>query len=298
MTMIQYIYDFSDINVVQLKKITELDSVKYVKDVLSETMLSVNSNPDCNKAAIDLNSTEYLLEKEMISRGINLTISHTFQNCSPIIIANFSFSINSSSIYIESLNFRLPNEFIFDDQLLPNTIGYKAYYFDGGSQPTADPSIALTEYSDSNYASTNVSDSKYFMLSVSSGSRTQAYHKYRRFTFDLSSYDPLKIKAIQYCYEGYYTNNRDPLDGSSTIYYYSSPAGWVYDQQETTGDDTFCKTFTSGFDQIIDDNGIFQFGVDINAVPALDEDGNPIGPSATTEYNNFVNLTVSKLTSG
>lgn len=102
MTMIQYVYDFSDINLVQLKKMTELGSIQYIKDVLDQTTLSSNSSLDCNKVDIDLKSTEDFLEREMMSRGISLTISHTILNCPPDIKVNFDFSIKSSNIYIEA----------------------------------------------------------------------------------------------------------------------------------------------------------------------------------------------------
>jgi len=102
MTMIQYIYDFSDINLVQLKKTTELDSIRYIKDVLEQTVISSNSSLDCNKIDIDLSSTEDFLEREMISRGINLTISHTIINCPPDVNVNFVLRIKSSNIYVET----------------------------------------------------------------------------------------------------------------------------------------------------------------------------------------------------
>jgi len=98
MTMIQYIYDFSDINLVQLKTVTEFDYIQYIKDVLSQTVISSNSNLDCNKVDFDLKSTEILLERNMISRGIKLSVNHSISSCSPLSVY-FNFSIKTSKLY-------------------------------------------------------------------------------------------------------------------------------------------------------------------------------------------------------
>jgi hypothetical protein len=98
MTMIQYIYDFSDIDLVQLKTITELDYIPYVKDTLYQTAVSSNSSYDCNKVDVDLKATEISLVSSMISRGIKLSVNHTITSCSPVKVY-FNFSIKSSKIY-------------------------------------------------------------------------------------------------------------------------------------------------------------------------------------------------------
>jgi hypothetical protein len=137
MTMIQYIYDFSDINLVQLKTMTELDYIQQIKDVLYQTTLSSNSSLDCNKVDIDLKSTEDLLEREMISRGISLTISHTILNCPPDIKVDFDFSIKSSNIYIESstLPSFIPSSLVgfwrFDDGFRAIALDSSGYDNDG-----------------------------------------------------------------------------------------------------------------------------------------------------------------------
>ena len=98
MTMIQYIYDFSDINLVQLKTVTEFDYIQYIKDVLYQTVISSNSSLDCNKVDFDLKSTEILLERNMISRGIKLSVNHSISSCSPLNVY-FNFSIKTSKLY-------------------------------------------------------------------------------------------------------------------------------------------------------------------------------------------------------
>ena len=97
MTMIQYIYDFSDINLVQLKKMTELDSIQYIKDVLNKTVAS--SSLDCNKLDTDLSSTESFLKTEMISRGTNLTVNHRILSCPSPLNVYFNFSLRTPEIY-------------------------------------------------------------------------------------------------------------------------------------------------------------------------------------------------------
>jgi hypothetical protein len=97
MTMIQYIYDFSDINLVQLKKMAEIYYIQYIKDTLNKTVVS--SSYDCpNKLEIDLNATENFLKSEMISRGINLTISHVI-SCPPSFNVRFNFSLKTPELY-------------------------------------------------------------------------------------------------------------------------------------------------------------------------------------------------------
>jgi hypothetical protein len=100
MSLVQYIYDFSDINLIQLKKMSEIYYIQYIKDTLNKTVISSNTSQDCNKVDLDLNSTESLLKGVMISRGINLTTSHTI-NCpmSSLSYVDFSFSLITPELY-------------------------------------------------------------------------------------------------------------------------------------------------------------------------------------------------------
>jgi hypothetical protein len=98
MTMIQYIYDFSDINLVQLKKMTEIYYIQYIKDALNKTVVGSYSSLDCNKLTSDINAAEILLKNVMISRGINLTISHQI-NCPNSPLAYFNFSLSNPKLY-------------------------------------------------------------------------------------------------------------------------------------------------------------------------------------------------------
>lgn len=106
MAMIQYIYDFSDIDMVQLKKTTELNYIPYIKDSLNQTVLSSNSSLDCAKVETDISSVETFLKREMISRGLNLTISHTIITCPQMNVA-FSFTIKSQNAF-SSTQFNSP----------------------------------------------------------------------------------------------------------------------------------------------------------------------------------------------
>jgi hypothetical protein len=98
MTMIQYIYDFSDINLVQLKKMTEIYYIQYIKDALNKTVVGSYSSLDCNKLTSDINAVEILLKNVMISRGINLTINHQI-NCPNSPLAYFNFSLSNPKLY-------------------------------------------------------------------------------------------------------------------------------------------------------------------------------------------------------
>lgn len=98
MTLVQYIYDFSDINLVQLKKTGEFYYIQYIKDSLNKTVISSISSLDCNKLEIDVNSTENLLKNVMISRGLNLTINH-IMNCPSTPLVIFNFSLRTPELY-------------------------------------------------------------------------------------------------------------------------------------------------------------------------------------------------------
>lgn len=99
MTMIQYVYDFSDINLIQLKKMAEIYYIQYIKDALNKTVISSNSSLDCNKLDIDINSTEKLLKDVMISRGVNLTINHQISSCPPSVNVKFNFILRTPEFY-------------------------------------------------------------------------------------------------------------------------------------------------------------------------------------------------------
>jgi hypothetical protein len=99
MTMIQYMYDFSNIDLIQLKKMTEVHYIQYIKDSLNQTVVSsYSSSQDCGKLAADLNGVENSLKNVMISRGVNLTISHQI-NCPSSPLANFNFSLETPELH-------------------------------------------------------------------------------------------------------------------------------------------------------------------------------------------------------
>jgi hypothetical protein len=108
MTMIQYIYDFSDINLIRLDKMVELDYIKYVKDVLSTTTISSNASMSCARVDLDLNYTENLLRSEMISRGISLSIAHQM-NCPSgnLNYVSFNFNLSTPELFTNT-QFRSP----------------------------------------------------------------------------------------------------------------------------------------------------------------------------------------------
>jgi hypothetical protein len=100
MTLVQYIYDFSDINLIQLKKVSEFYYIQYIKDALNKTVVSSNSSQDCSKLENDINATESSLKNAMISRGVNLTINHQITTCSQTQLrVDFNFSLTTPELY-------------------------------------------------------------------------------------------------------------------------------------------------------------------------------------------------------
>lgn len=102
--VIQYFYDFSDINLTELGSMNELYLIQYIKDSLNATVTSsYSSTKDCGKLKGDINLTEIFLKNEMISRGINLTvekqISCPFVLPPPNVIVRFNFSLKTPNLY-------------------------------------------------------------------------------------------------------------------------------------------------------------------------------------------------------
>jgi len=104
MTLVQYIYDFSDINLIQIKKVSEFYYIQYIKDALNKTVVSSNTSQDCGKLGSDINATESLLKSAMISRGVNLTIAHNIICPSYV---DFNFSLATPELYTFT-SFRSP----------------------------------------------------------------------------------------------------------------------------------------------------------------------------------------------
>ena len=99
MTLVHYIYDFSDVNLIQLKKMSELNYIQDIKYELNKTVISSNQSQDCpRKIEGDINATETLLKNVMISRGINLTVEHNIICGSPMNVS-FSFNLITPEIY-------------------------------------------------------------------------------------------------------------------------------------------------------------------------------------------------------
>ena len=98
MTLIQYIYDFSDINLIQLKKMNEIYYIQYIKDSLNKTVVSSYSSQDCNKLGIDINTVENSLKNLMIIRGVKLTINHVITCPSPFNVY-FNFILKTPELY-------------------------------------------------------------------------------------------------------------------------------------------------------------------------------------------------------
>lgn len=99
MLIIQYFYDFSDINLTELENMNEIYLIQYIKESLNTTIMSsYNSTGDCGKLVKDINLTEIFLKNEMISRGINLTLIEKQITCPPPTV-KFNFSLRTSNLY-------------------------------------------------------------------------------------------------------------------------------------------------------------------------------------------------------
>lgn len=107
MTLVQYIYDFSDINLIQIKKVGEFYYIQYIKDALNKTVVSSNTSQDCSKLGSDINSTESLLKSAMISRGVNLTVNHQINCPTTLSYVDFNFSLATPELYTFT-SFRSP----------------------------------------------------------------------------------------------------------------------------------------------------------------------------------------------
>jgi len=98
MLIIQYFYDFSDINLTEIESMNELYFIQYIKDSLNTTIKSsYSSTGDCLKLEKDINLTEDFLKNEMIVRGINLTIQKQIA-CPPPVV-NFKFNLKTPNLY-------------------------------------------------------------------------------------------------------------------------------------------------------------------------------------------------------
>jgi len=107
MTLVQYIYDFSDINLIQIKKVSEFYYIQYIKDALNKTVVSSNTSQDCSKLGSDINATESLLKSAMISRGVNLTVNHQITCPTTLSYVDFNFSLATPELYTFT-SFRSP----------------------------------------------------------------------------------------------------------------------------------------------------------------------------------------------
>jgi hypothetical protein len=103
MSLVRYFYDFSSIDLPEIRELGELNYIPFIKDSLNYTVLSFNG--DCVKLEEDINNTKNMIENGMIKRGIFLNISYVF-NCPPPDVL-FNFTIKSAGLYTETV-FRSP----------------------------------------------------------------------------------------------------------------------------------------------------------------------------------------------
>ncbi|MBN2203057.1 MAG: hypothetical protein JW700_02645 [Candidatus Aenigmarchaeota archaeon] len=99
MALVRYFYSFSDINLTQIKEISELEYVPYIRQSLDDVIAS--NSGDCNKLQVDFDQTVVFLENKMIERGMVLDIDYTV-NCPSAPLVTYSFEIQSPDILIEA----------------------------------------------------------------------------------------------------------------------------------------------------------------------------------------------------
>ncbi|MFH0928982.1 MAG: hypothetical protein V1818_01345 [Candidatus Aenigmatarchaeota archaeon] len=96
MSLVRYFYSFSDINLTQLKEMSELEYVPFVKQSLDDVIASYSG--DCAKLQTDFDETVVFLENRMIERGIVLDIEYSV-SCPSV---SFAFNITTSETFIEA----------------------------------------------------------------------------------------------------------------------------------------------------------------------------------------------------
>jgi ABC-type antimicrobial peptide transport system permease subunit len=102
--LITYVYDFGSIHLTKVSVMGELDYITYIKTVLNKTVHSSYSSNDCYKVDMDVNSTIDYLKKELVKKGIILTVNYV-RTC-PAPDFDFTFNIKTTSLYTET-NFRI-----------------------------------------------------------------------------------------------------------------------------------------------------------------------------------------------
>jgi hypothetical protein len=95
----QYLSSFGDINLSKIGEMQELSYVSQVKDALNQVITTSNASSGCDRLDGDLNSTENFLKKELITKGITLTVSHSITNCPSSAKVHVNFSIKNSQTY-------------------------------------------------------------------------------------------------------------------------------------------------------------------------------------------------------
>jgi hypothetical protein len=95
----QYLSSFGDINLSKIGEMQELSYVSQVKDALNQVVVTSNASSGCDRLDGDLNFTENFLKRELITKGIILTVSHRITNCPSSAQVHVNFSIKNSQTY-------------------------------------------------------------------------------------------------------------------------------------------------------------------------------------------------------
>ncbi len=107
-----------------------------------------------------------------------------------------------------------------------------------------------------------------------------------RFTFNLTEYGikASDIKNITYQYEGYYDKSGTEI--YSSYLSFKNSTGWFKDQDITLTEDTYTKSFTTGFSELINSDGLFEFAATGNVTTSSE-------PANITVYADYIELAVT-----
>ena len=89
--LVQYLFDFTKIDLTKLEERRELDYIQPIKDVLIQTI----KDSDCSVLEKELAYTESFVKSQMIKKGIVFDSSHRIINC-PTTFFNFTLRTTNS----------------------------------------------------------------------------------------------------------------------------------------------------------------------------------------------------------
>jgi hypothetical protein len=94
--IVQYILDFSKIDLTAIEKEQELEYIGQIKTVLRRAANISYNNGGCNRLDEDLKDAENVIRIELAERGILFNSSHVITSCPT---TNFRFNLTSRNFF-------------------------------------------------------------------------------------------------------------------------------------------------------------------------------------------------------